>query len=207
MSKPAIRPQWLGRLDYRWAHRLQHLRRRAVLGGLAPEAFWLLEHDPVITTGRREVEVLPTGGIEVVHTERGGLATWHGPGQLVGYLIVDVAGRGGSVKGTVAGIEQAMIEWLAGQGLQASRRDAYRGVWVGRSKVCAIGLHFRRGVCMHGFALNLTAELTGFGGIIPCGITDGEVSTVARLLGHSPTPQQAVQSVGRCIVDTLRLGG
>jgi lipoate-protein ligase B len=177
------------------------------LAELAPEAFWLLEHDPVITTGRRSVGVLPSSGIDVVHTERGGLATWHGPGQLVGYLIVDVAGRGGSVKGTVAGIEQGIMQWLEGQGIQSTRRCGYPGVWVGRSKLCAVGLHFRRGVCMHGFALNLTADLAGYSDIIPCGIVDGEVTSVAEVLGRSATPMVAAQSVGRCIVDTLGLGG
>ena len=99
----SVRPQWLGRLSYRWAWRLQHLRRRAVIDGSAPEAFWLLTHDPVITTGRRAVDALPSS-VEVVRTERGGLATYHGPGQLVGYLILDVARRKTTVKGTVCAV-------------------------------------------------------------------------------------------------------
>lgn len=203
---PWPRPQWLGRLGYRWAWRLQRLRREAVIAGHAPEAVWLLEHDPVVTTGRRPVEVLPDG-IEVVRTERGGLATWHGPGQLVGYLILDVGSRGMGVKSTICGVEEGIVRWLGGLGIVAGRRAGYPGVWVGRDKICAVGMHFRRGVSMHGFALNLTADLSGFEAIVPCGITDGGVTSVRRLLGACPTPLEASSDVGRVLVDTLAQRG
>ena len=201
-----MRPQWIGRLPYRWAWRLQHLRREAVIEGRAPEAFWLLTHDPVITTGRRSVSTLPRD-IEVVRTERGGLATYHGPGQLVGYLILDVGRRRTGVKRTICAVETGIIDWLSRQGLQAARRPGYPGVWVGREKICAIGMHFRRGVSMHGFALNLDVDLAGYAGIVPCGITDGGVTSVARLLGSAPEPWHAADEVGQCLVDTLGLLG
>lgn len=203
---PWPRPQWLGRLGYRWAWRLQQLRREAVIAGRAPEAVWLLEHDPVITTGRRPVEDLPDG-VDVVRTERGGLATWHGPGQLVGYLILDAGSRGIGVKSTICGVEEAIARWLGGLGIVAGRRPGYPGVWVGRDKICAVGMHFRRGVSMHGFALNLTADLSGFQAIVPCGITDGGVTSVRRLLGASPAPLEASIEVGRVVVDTLAQRG
>ena len=177
------------------------------MAGRAPEALWLLEHHPVITTGRRVVEELPDKGIEVVRTERGGLATWHGPGQLVGYFILDVADRGLGVKRTVRAVEEGILRWLQEKDLPASRRSGFPGVWVGRDKVAAVGMHFRRGVSMHGFALNLTSDLSGYRHIVPCGIRDGGVTSVQILLGKSPTPQQAWESVGAHLVDTLGLDG
>lgn len=201
-----VRPQWLGRLGYRWAWRLQRTRRQAILDGTAPEAFWLLEHDPVVTTGRRAVQELPED-IEVVRTERGGLATWHGPGQLVGYLLIDAAGRGLGVKRTIAGVEDGVIAWLVGQGVQAGRRAGYPGVWVGQDKICAVGMHFRRGISMHGFALNLDPDLGSWRGFVPCGIEDGGVTSLARVTGSSPTPWEAAPSVGAVVVDALGMGG
>lgn len=202
----APRVQWLGRLGYRWAWRLQHLRRDAVIAGVAPEVLWMLEHGPVVTTGRRPVERLPEH-VEVVHTERGGLATWHGPGQLVGYLILDVGRRDLTVRGTVCGLEQAIIGWLATRGIDARRRPGAPGVWVGRDKIAAVGLHFRRGVSMHGFALNLTADLRAFDAIVPCGIRDGGVTSVLRVCGISPSPREVAEEVGRAVVDTLTPDG
>lgn len=200
------RPQWLGRLGYRWAWRLQGLRREAVIAGRAPEALWLLEHDPVITTGRRPVAGLPDD-VEVVRTERGGLATWHGPGQLVAYVILDVGSRGLGVRRTVHALEEGVIALLGSWGVDAGRRLGFPGVWVGRDKVCAVGLHFRRGVSMHGLALNLDPELSCFDRIVPCGITDGGVTSVARILGHAPRPVDAADALGRYLVDTLRGAG
>ena len=192
-------PQWLGRLEYRWALRLQRGRRRGVLQGSAPEAIWLLEHEPVITLGRRGGQVEASPRRPVVQVERGGLATWHGPGQLVGYLILDVGRRGGSVKGTVAAVERGIIDWLAVQGVAGARRTGLPGVWVGADKVCAVGMHFRRGVTLHGFALNLTCDLSEYEAIVPCGIRDGSVTSVASL-GQTVGPVFAVsQSVGQCV--------
>ncbi len=201
-----VRPQWLGRLPYRWAWRLQHLRREAVIARRAPEAFWLLTHDPVITTGRRLVEALPLD-LDVIQTERGGLATYHGPGQLVGYLIIDVARRKTKVKGTIRAVESGIIRWLDSRGVRATRRPSYPGIWVGPDKICALGMHFRRGVSMHGFALNLTVDLEGYDRIIPCGITDGGVTSLAALRGTSPEPWQVAEEVGRTLVDTPGLLG
>ena len=178
-----------------------------MVAGRAPEALWLLEHDPVITTGRRPVEQLPDVGIDVVRTERGGLATWHGPGQLVGYFIVDVARRGLGVKRTIHGVEEGILQWLQEKDLPAARRSGFPGVWVGRDKVAAVGMHFRRGVSMHGFALNLTPDLSSYRHIVPCGIQDGGVTSVQQLLGESSTPKQAWESVGAHLVDTLGLDG
>ena len=175
-----------------------------MLAGRAPEALWLLEHPPVVTLGRRGGTVVGDARVEVVRTERGGLATWHGPGQLVGYLVLHVAGRGGSVRGTVNALEQGIIDWLRGQGVQAARRERHPGVWVGKEKVCALGLHFRRGVSLHGFALNLSCDLAHYGQIVPCGITDGGVTSLAALTGAAPPVHEAAVTVGQAVRDALQ---
>jgi lipoyl(octanoyl) transferase len=201
--KPWPAPRWLGRVSYPAAWWAQRTRRSAVLEGAADEAIWLLEHDAVYTTGLRAVdlpEVLPA---PVVRTERGGLTTWHGPGQLVGYLILDISGRGGSVKGTLAAVEAGVIAWLGGHGIDAGRRPGFPGVWVGRDKICAVGMHFRRGVSMHGLALNLSPDLSAFDAIVPCGITDGGVTSFAEVRGSAPTPAQAAIGLGQSLVCAL----
>lgn len=203
MTAPEV--DWLGRLAYGWALRLQRSRREGVIAGVAPEAIWLLEHDPVITTGLRAVEDLPAPevlrarGIAFHRVERGGLATWHGPGQLVGYLIVDLGRRGFRVKDVIAGVEDGVIAWLSSVGISAGRRVGYPGVWCGTDKICAIGMHFRRGVSLHGFALNLDPELSGFDLIVPCGIRDGGVTTVRRQIGRSIDPESCAQAVGAAV--------
>lgn len=197
--------QWLGRLRYGWALRLQRARRDGVLARRAPEAIWLLEHDPVITTGLRSVDDLPPAatlrarGIDLHRVERGGLATWHGPGQLVGYLIVDLATRGFRVKDVIAGVEDGVIAWLATVGIAAGRRDGYPGVWCGTDKICAIGMHFRRGVSLHGFALNLDPDLSGYDLIVPCGIRDGGVTTVRRQIGRSIALEACADAIGASV--------
>ena len=145
--------------------------------------------------------------VEVVRTERGGLATYHGPGQLVGYLILDVARRKTTVKGTVCAVESGIIAWLGSWGVDSGRRPGRPGVWVGDDKICAVGMHFRRGVSMHGFALNLTVDLSRFSTFVPCGITDGGVTSLAAVVGSSREPWQVADEVGRCLVDTPGLLG
>lgn len=201
---PWPEPEWLGRVGYVDALQRQRARRDAILAGAAPEAVWMLEHDPVVTTGRRDAGVDAAAlRVPVVETERGGLATYHGPGQLVGYLLLDVGGRGGGVRTTVHAVEGGVVDWLCGVGIAAERSPGRPGVWVGGAKICAIGLHFRRGVSMHGFALNLTVDLEGFRGFVPCGIADAGVTSVVRAGGPSIAPAEAARSVGSAVVTAL----
>jgi len=202
---------WLGRVPYRDALEAQRERREAVIAGTAPPVLWLLEHDPVVTEGRRpagaSAEALARFGIDHVRTERGGLATYHGPGQLVGYLVCPLDRFGQTVKGTVSRLEDGLIAWLGGLGVQAARRPAWRGVWVGPDKIAALGLHFRQGVSMHGFALNCTVDLAPFGLIVPCGITDGGVTSLSRLLGDAaPSPEAAAAGVAAAVIRALAEG-
>jgi len=196
--------EWLGQADYQATLERQRAYREQVIEGTAPETIWLLEHPSTITLGRRKVEDVQTGaarlaGVQVVQTERGGLATWHGPGQLVGYLFVRVGDRPYGTREFVNRVEQGLIDWAESMGLAAGRREGFPGVWVGQDKIAAIGMHMRKGVSMHGIALNLNPSFEGFGFITPCGITDGGVTSVARLLGHAPSSEQAGPGVARAV--------
>ena len=207
-----IERAWLGRLPYLEALEAQRARRDAIVEGRAHEALWALEHDPVITTGRRPPAGLPdeaaltAQGVALVHTERGGLATWHGPGQLVIYALIDAAGRGLGVKGLVEALEGAVIAWAEAQGVAATRREGFPGVWApstsapaGLDKLCAVGLHFRRGVSMHGLALNLRPSLDAFKLFTPCGVSDAGVTSLLALTGEAPTPREAAFDVMNAI--------
>ena len=180
-----------------------------MIAGVGSEEVWFLEHDPVITTGKRVVHDLPaeadlrTLGIDLIRTERGGLATYHGPGQLIAYPIIDAWSRGLGAKGTVHALEDAVIRWLREHDICANRRAGFPGVWVGKQKICAIGMHFKKGVSMHGIALNLNPDMTGFHLITPCGIHDGGITSVVRLNGSSPSPKEAAATLAPHIISRL----
>lgn len=202
--------RWLGRVPYAQALQAQRDHREALRQGRAQDELWLLEHDPVVTTGRRpvpglDVDALAARGVPVVATERGGLATWHGPGQLVAYVLIDAARRGLGPRPLVQAVEDAVIAWLAGLGLAADRRPGLPGVWVGHDKICAVGLHLSGGLSMHGLALNLSPDLSVYRLFSPCGIApqDGGVTSVAALRGQAPTAQQAASSLGPALSRAL----
>jgi lipoate-protein ligase B len=152
----------------------------------------LLEHPPVFTLGRRgsrddiyaTAEHLERLGIEVHETNRGGLVTYHGPGQLVGYPIVDLRAIAGDAPSYVTGLEETLIRALAEHGIVGFRDPAARGVWTAGGKIAAIGVAVSRGITMHGFAVNLQPVLGHFALINPCGLGDREVTSAERLLGH-----------------------
>lgn len=187
----------------------QRARRDQVIAGRGGECLALLEHAPVVTVGRRHAPGTPTAAELAVHgvalhqAERGGLATWHGPGQLVGYLILDVWSRRLGVKGLVHGVEEGILHWLAARGVIAGRRCGFPGVWIGPHKIAAVGFHFRRGVSLHGFALNLCPDLSGFDHIVPCGITDGGVTSLAQHVDDAPVPAAAAASMAEAILGSL----
>jgi lipoic acid synthetase len=181
-----LRARWLGQVRYGDAHALQH----GLWADGTGDWLLLLEHPHVYTLGVRadpdHVLVDPASvGAELVRSDRGGDVTYHGPGQLVGYPIRDVAAGPGSTPAYVHGLEQLVIDALADLGLVgASRLDGYPGVWVGVGsgaprKICAIGVRLSRGRSMHGFALNVAPDLSYFGHIVPCGIADKPVTSLA----------------------------
>ncbi|QIA27512.1 lipoyl(octanoyl) transferase LipB [Thermaerobacter sp. PB12/4term] len=199
---PVLRVTWLpGLTPYEPAWRLQERLARARGEGRLPDLFLLLQHPPVYTVGRsgREEEILlsPTlrrqRGVEVFHIDRGGKVTYHGPGQLVGYGIIDLKNLPGGLKRYVHGLEEALVATLARFGIVAHREDGLVGVWAGHEKIAAIGIRVSRGITWHGFALNVDPDLAYFGGIIPCGITDRGVTSMARLLGRAPALEAVAQ--------------
>ncbi|MED5369894.1 MAG: lipoyl(octanoyl) transferase LipB [Myxococcota bacterium] len=166
-----------------------------------------LVHRSVITTGKRSVQQLPSedwlrrNDTELHATNRGGLATWHGPGQLVGYLIADL--RGWGVRRTVNALEQGLIDWLAGRGVVAGRREGFPGVWVAGGKIAAIGLNVQKGVSVHGFALNLRVQTSAWDAIVPCGIQDAGPISLHELQEGAPGPVQAWPAIAEVIHSRL----
>ena len=208
-----MRWEWLGRQPYRPVHRRQLGLRRDLLAGVGQPTLLLVEHEPVVTLGRRAGdealkvprEQLEAQGVAVEAIERGGLATYHGPGQLVGYPIVRLADHQLTVPRYVAVLEDTLIAYAGELGLPASRRKEYPGVWVERSKIGAVGLHLHRDVSIHGFAFNLTLDPGSYRWILPCGIRpeDGTVSSVKALLGGAPSPAEAAPRVAQLLLARL----
>jgi lipoate-protein ligase B len=179
----------LGRVPYGEALALQARLQAERIAGAIPDTLLLLEHPDVITfgAGAKAEHALPEPelrrlGYEVFRTNRGGEVTWHGPGQLVGYPIVDLAPRGRDLHRYLRELEQALARALGDCGIRALRREGYTGVWIdARRKVASLGVGVRRWVTMHGFALNVTCDLARFGAIVPCGLADVEMTSVAAL--------------------------
>src|SRR5215471_6635342 len=204
----------LGRVGYDEALRLQReaVRRVAEDG---EETLLLLEHEPVFTLGRNadrsDVVFAPERcwelGIAVRETDRGGKVTYHGPGQLVGYPILNLSPGRRDVKRYVTDVEEVLLRVLAGLGIAAvrsDRRERVTSVWVGNEKIAAIGVHLSRWITTHGFALNVTDEpLPFFAGIVPCGITDGGVTTIERCTGRRLAPHDLVEPVARHFGDVF----
>jgi lipoyl(octanoyl) transferase len=180
----------LGEVPYREALALQELTRDARQADVIPDVLLLLEHPPVYTRGRRSSEAeLPYGerwyaqqGIEIVDVDRGGLVTYHGPGQLVGYPIMRI----GPIIEFLRGIEAAIVAALAGEGIGAAGAgDRPTGVWVDERKIASIGIHVARRVTTHGFAINVDNDLTPFEWIVPCGLDGVRITSLARETGRT----------------------
>jgi lipoyl(octanoyl) transferase len=181
------------RLDYREAWDLQVRLVVARKAGIIPDnIFLLLEHPPVITLGRRggrenllvSEAFLEEAGIPLLQVERGGDITFHGPGQLVGYPIVDLQAAPWGVAGYVARLEEVMRRTAAHWGVPAARHPRSRGLWSGGRKLGSLGLAVRRGISFHGFALNVNVSLEPFGWIKPCGLPGSAVSSMERELSQ-----------------------
>lgn len=202
MPKPECHVYRLGTMEYRRAWDLQVRLARAVHAGERANALLLLEHPPVYSRGRlgRPDQILLTAdelaqrGIQAVETDRGGQVTYHGPGQLVAYPVVDLRGWGGPLK-YVRTLEQIIIKTLADFEISAGTVEKMTGVWVGDAKIAAIGVKISRGVAYHGFALNVNTDLSYFDYIIPCGICDRSVTSMAQLLGEPADPEMVQYSL------------
>ncbi|MHC4983977.1 MAG: lipoyl(octanoyl) transferase LipB [Planctomycetota bacterium] len=203
----------VGRRSYAEAMELQAALRRKVAAADAELAYLLLvEHDPpVITLGRSakdehirvSADELRRAGIEVRETTRGGDVTYHAPGQLVGYPIIRLDLHGRDVRGYLRDLEEALIRTVGRFGIAAGRRQGLTGVWVGREKLAAIGVAVRKWVTYHGFALNVAPEMSGFEKIVPCGLVDYDVTSMARLLGRQITVAEVKPTVIECLVEVF----
>jgi lipoate-protein ligase B len=183
--------RWLGRMEYLEAWRLQQALAQERAEGLGHDILLLLEHPPTYTIGRggdRDAFLTPPAALKAmgaaVHdVDRGGGVTFHGPGQLVGYPIIDLAEWRQDVYAYLRALEEVLIASLADFGLVAERKRGYTGVWVGDEKIGAIGVKVSRWVTTHGFALNVTCDLDWFGHIVPCGLKGKGVTSLERAGG------------------------
>jgi len=191
----------LGRMGYGPALELQQELTAARKAGTAPDHLLLLEHPHVITLGRNghqenllaSAEILERAGISFFPTDRGGDVTYHGPGQLVAYPILDLREWKRDVGAFVRAVEQTVIDTLADYGIAAGRIPKLTGVWVGERKIAAIGVHISRWVTSHGLALNVSTDLNYFQYIVPCGLTK-PVTSMAQL-GVRVTLQEVSRSL------------
>jgi lipoyl(octanoyl) transferase len=184
-----------GRLSFQAALALQENLVADVLAGRNEETLILLEHEPVYTIGRTRdhSSLRDTLPHPVFETNRGGQATFHGPGQLVGYPILDLNTRGRDLHRYLRFLEDFLIEFSAGYGVAAERRESLTGVWVGPRKLASLGVGVRKWITMHGFAINVTRASTDpFAHITPCGLTGVEMTSLARESGEEITIEDAM---------------
>ena len=202
----------LGLRSYREVWDLQHRLHELVRSGEGPETWIFVEHTPVVTLGRNaneenlllSRETLEARGVDVVHIERGGDVTYHGPGQLVVYPIRRLE-RFREVVPLVRALEGAVIDACSHFGVQAERWSEHAGVWVGRNQICAIGLAVQKMTSLHGIALNVSTELSYDALINPCGLTDRGITSLSRESGRAVTIAEAKPIVQAALSRTFDL--
>ncbi len=202
MSVPEIvRP---GRIAYAPALEMQEAAAAARLAGEIPDRIYLLEHEPVYTIGRRR-DRSSLGDAPLPHPveeiNRGGQATFHGPGQLVGYFIFDLQKLTPDLHFFLRWIEETLVALLAEYGLAAQRREGLTGVWIGDRKIASIGVGVRRWVTMHGFALNVGRDLSGFSAITPCGIQGVSMTSLCLETGREISVDEAADHAARVFTE------
>ena len=202
---PTCRVHWLGRIEYQRAWRLQQRLAESRLRRRAPDTLLLLEHPPTYTVGRRGGEgefLLDPGELEAkgasVHwVDRGGSVTFHGPGQLVGYPILDLSRWRPDIDAYLRALEEVLIRAIRELGAEAGRSPGDTGVWIGGDKVAAIGVKMSRWVTTHGFALNLSCDLRWFDHIVPCGLAQRGVTSLERAAGVCVSTEDMARRVCR----------
>jgi lipoyl(octanoyl) transferase len=202
----------LGTVPYREAWDLQRAIAAEVSDGSRPDTIVLLEHPPVITTGRRtesnELHVPVGADVELVETDRGGKSTFHGPGQLVCYPVFDLARHGQDVKKYCRDLEEALIRTLAPLGVEATRIDGLTGIWLERPprKIASIGIHISRWISTHGYALNVDLDPAPFTDwITACGLENAQFTTVARELGRPVSVREVLPHAVSALAEVFEL--
>jgi lipoyl(octanoyl) transferase len=196
-----------GIVDYLTAWQLQRETLDGVVAGTTPNTLILLQHPSVYTAGRMtRLDERPQDGTPVIDVDRGGKITWHGLGQLVGYPIIKLKNRN-DVVGFVREIESALISVCQSFGIAAEQYCERSGVWIrdakGDRKIAAIGMRVAKGVTMHGFALNVNPDLSAYTKIVPCGISDADVTSMAQELGRNITIEEVLPHVESAILAAL----
>lgn len=196
---------YLGRVSYADGLLLQEATQAGLKRGDGPERLLLLEHTPVFTLGRSASpadilappEWLAERGVEVFETNRGGDVTYHGPGQLVGYPVLNLNPDRRDIRRYVRDLQEVLIRTLADFGVPAGRHDepGHIGVWVAEGKIASIGVHLSRWITTHGFALNVATDLGFFSGIIPCGLKGVRMVSLAELVADAPSLPQVAERV------------
>ncbi len=203
MNRPVPIVKFLGRVDYvdTWNAMRAYTAARGTEGA---DEIWLVEHAPVFTLGQagRREHLLADVGIPVVDVDRGGQVTYHGPGQVVAYVLIDLRRRGYGSKELVRRLEQTIIELLTGYGVRAERQPGAPGVYVDGAKVAALGLRVRNGCSYHGLSLNVDMDLTPFQAINPCGYP-GLAVTQTRALGIDLEPDEMSRALADALLATL----
>ncbi|WP_355661027.1 lipoyl(octanoyl) transferase LipB [Halomonas salifodinae] len=201
---PSIECHRLGRRPYEpvWQAMRDFTDRR---DAETPDQFWLVEHDPVFTQGRagKPEHLLMPGDIPVVQSDRGGQVTYHGPGQVVLYPLIDVRRAGLGVRDLVTALEQAVIALLAELGVEARARPDAPGVYVGENKIASLGLRIRRGASFHGVALNVDGDLSPFQRINPCGYAGMAMTRLADLVDDCPDVATVGERLVHCLAHEL----
>ena len=207
MSAP-LTHQWLGRISYEAGLELQESLVREKIAGNLADHLLLLEHDPVYTMGSNRDEFSLQDESQLPHpvyrTNRGGQATYHGPGQLVGYPILDLNLRGRDLHHYLRFLEEVLIEVLSVYGVKGGRRDGLTGVWVEDRKIASIGVGVRRWISMHGFALNVASDLPGFSAIIPCGIAGVTMTSLSQESGQPLKTSEVAQTTSTIFLKQLK---
>jgi lipoate-protein ligase B len=204
---------YLGIVPYHLALRLQQTLLSSRAEGLIPDVLLLLQHPPVFTVGRfrgkEDIvvprEMLTREGIAVFHTNRGGGVTYHGPGQLIGYPILNLKEKGLGVRQYIWSLEEIVMRLLYTVDIQGYRVPDHRGVWVGDKKICSVGVNVSRGISTHGFALNVNNELHCFQYIRPCGLVSGVMTSISELSGRSVEVETILSDAIRCFSEILGL--
>lgn len=174
-------------------------------GPATPDEIWLLEHPPVFTQGQagKPEHVLAAGDIPVVQVERGGQVTYHGPGQLVAYLMLDIRRRDMGVRELVTTMERSLVSLLAGYGIEAAPRPDAPGVYVGNAKIASLGLRIRRGCSFHGLALNVDMDMQPFQRINPCGYAGLAMTQMREQLSTKPSLSEVTQRLEQALLREL----
>ncbi len=195
----------LGHMGYAEALDAQRDLNRRRQQELIGDTLLFVEHPPVISMGRRAVDsdilidraALEQAGVAIHRIERGGETTYHGPGQLVGYLIVHLYRRQRHLRAFIDGLEGAIIDTLGDFGISAHRREGHPGVWVGSDKIAALGIAIVGGVTLHGFAINVATDLAAFDWIVACGIRGRAHTSMSRLLGRDASLDEVKAAMAR----------